>query len=496
MQINPLTGMDFYKGDHRNQYPKGTLEVSSNFTPRSNKWADEIAPRIDNKVVVYGLQFFIKDFLMDIWVNGFFKQPKEKVVAYYKRRMDNALGEGAITMEHIEALHDLGYLPIKIKALPEGERSPIGVPQLTIVNTHPDEDVFFWLTNYLESVMSCYLWKLTTNATTAFEYKQILTKYAKKTGTPLDFVQFQAHDFSLRGLSGIYDAKASGSAHLTSFYGTDTVPAIDFLEEFYNADVTKGPVGFSVPATEHSVMCMGEEEHELDTFRRLINDIYPKGIVSIVSDTWDFWQVISEYTIELKNDIMSRDGKVVFRPDSGDPVDIICGDTHAPTDSPEYKGAVEVLWDVFGGTTENGFKTLDSHVGLIYGDSITLERAETILSRLMAKGFASGNIVFGVGSYTYQYVTRDNHGFAMKATSGVVNGERREIFKNPKTDDGIKKSAKGLLRVEKLNGTYVLYDQQTVEQETQGELKVVYIDGKLIVDHTLDEIRARLDAQL
>lgn len=494
MNINPTTAIDFYKAGHKPQYPDGTTEVYSNFTPRSNKWAEAIAPRIDNKVVVYGLQFFIKDFLMDIWINGFFNKPKAEVVAAYKRRMDTALGVDAIPMDHIEALHDLGYIPIKIKSLPEGARAPIGVANDTMVNTHPD---FSWFTNYLESVKSCYQWKLTTNATTAFEYKQILTKYARLTDTPKEFVQFQAHDFAFRGLSGVYDAKSSGSAHLTSFYGTDTVPAIDFLEEFYNADVTKELVGASVPATEHSVMCMGEEEHELETFRRLINKIYPAGIISIVSDTWDFWQVVSEYTVVLRDEIMGRDGKVVFRPDSGDPVDIICGDTRAPKDSPEYKGAVEVLWEIFGGTTtETGYKMLDSHVGLIYGDSITLERAETILSRLMAKGFASGNIVFGIGSYTYQHVTRDNHGFAMKATSGIVNGERREIFKDPKTDCGLKKSAKGLLRVELEDGLYVQYDQQTEAQETTGELKTVYQDGKLIVDHTLAEIRARLEAEL
>jgi nicotinamide phosphoribosyltransferase len=494
MNINPLTAIDFYKADHRNQYPKGTSEVYSNFTARSNRLAKFIEDGHDNKIVMFGLQYFLKNFLIDLWNEQFFNKDKGKVVAVYKRRMDCALGENAIGVEHIEALHDLGYLPIKIKALPEGARVPIGVPVLTVVNTHPE---FFWLTNYIESVISCYLWKPITSATTAFEYKRLLTKYALITATDLEFVPFQAHDFSFRGLSSLQDSALSGAAHLTSFCGTDTVPAIDFLEDYYNVDANNYPVGFSVPATEHSVMCMGTQNQELETFRRLINQTYPTGIVSIVSDTWDFWQVITQFLVDLKPDVMARDGKVVIRPDSGDPVKIICGDPDADIASPAHKGAIQCLWDTFGGSqTATGYKLLDEHIGLIYGDSITLERAQQIMQGLAKKGFASGNVVLGVGSYTYQYVTRDNHGFAMKATSGVVNGERREIFKDPKTDSGTKRSAKGLLRVEMQQGSYTLFEQQTPAQERQGALEVVFENGIITKEQSLAQIRARLDSQL
>lgn len=493
MKINPLTAIDFYKADHRSQYPVGTTEVYANFTPRSAALA-KVADGFDKKIVFFGLQYFIKHFLIEAWNDQFFKQPKEKVVGAYKRRMDASLGKDSISVDHIAALHDLGYLPIRIKALPEGSRVPIGVPVLTIVNTKPD---FFWLTNYLESVISCYLWKPVTSATIAFEYRRLLTQSALATGGNLDFVRFQAHDFSYRGLSGMQDACISGAAHLTSFWGTDTVPAIDFVEEYYNADAEKEPVGFSVPATEHSVMCMGMQDGELETFRRLIKDVYPAGIVSIVSDTWDFWRVITEYVLILKDDILKRDGKLVIRPDSGDPIKIVCGDPDAPAGTPEHKGAIECLWDVFGGTiTDKGFRRLDSHIGLIYGDSISLERAQEIMKGLIAKGFSSDNIVLGVGSFTYQYVTRDNFGFAMKATSGIVKGERRDIFKSPKTDSGTKKSAKGLLRVEEENGVYKLYDQQTEEQEKQGCLKAVYEDGKILVDYKLSDIRSRVDNEV
>ncbi len=494
MNINPLTAIDFYKADHRRQYPEGTTEVYANFTPRSSRLANVIDGRFDNRVVFFGLQYFIKGFLIEGWNKGFFQQPNEDILNKYKRRMDTALGAGAINIDHIADLHDLGYLPIKIKALQEGERCPIGVPCLTVVNTKPE---FFWLTNYLESVISAYLWKPITSATTAFEYRKILEEYAEVTDTDKEFIQFQAHDFSFRGMCGIEDSALSGVGHLCSFVGTDTVAAIDLAEDYYGADATEELVGCSVPATEHSVMCMGMKDGELETFRRLICDLYPSGIVSIVADTWDFWKAVTEYTVTLKEEILSRDGKVVIRPDSGDPVKIIAGDPDAAEGSPEYKGAIECLWDIFGGKiTETGHKLLNEHIGLIYGDSITLERAHQILENLSKKGFASGNVVFGVGSYTYQYVTRDSFGFAMKATSGVVNGERRDIFKDPKTDAGTKKSAKGLLRVEKEKGTYVLYDNQSEEEEKGGALEIVFQDGELKRECTLVDIREKLTAAL
>ena len=396
-------------------------------------------------------------------------------------------------VDHIEALHDLGYLPLRIKALPEGSRVNMRVPVLTVINTDPR---FFWLTNYIETVLSAELWKSCTTATIAYEYKRLLTQYAIKTGAPLDFVPVQGHDFSSRGMSGMYDAAQSGVGHLTSFIGTDSVASIDYAEEYYNAT---GVIGVSVPATEHSVMCMGTEDSELETFKRLICELYPSGVVSIVSDTWDFWRVITEFTVALKPEILARQpnalglAKLVFRPDSGDPVKIICGDPDAKVGSPAYKGAVECLWEVFGGTTtDQGYKVLNERVGLIYGDSITLDRAQHILEGLEAKGFASNNLVFGIGSFTYNYLTRDTFGFAVKATWGQVNGVGRELFKDPITDSGVKKSAKGLLRIEESENGFTLFDEQTAEQEQGGALKTVFENGKLQYECTLDQIRERL----
>ncbi len=490
MKMNPLMLIDFYKADHRRQYPEGTEVVYSNFTPRKSRQAG------NDDLVFFGLQYFVKEYLIKQWNESFFNVPKDKVVAAYKRRMDNALGKGSISIEHIEELHDLGYLPLIVKGLPEGTIVSSKIPVVTVYNTQPK---FFWLTNYLESLMSAILWKPATSATTAFQYRKTFNYYAINTVSDkdIDFVYWQGHDFSFRGMSGIEDACISAAGHLLSFYGTDTVPAIDFHELYYNANSDQELIGGSVPATEHSVMCMGTKENEIATFERLIVELYPKEIVSIVSDTWDFWKVITEFLPQLKSKILARDGKVVIRPDSGDPVKIIIGDKDAAPGSPEFKGAIECMWEIFGGTiTDKGYKLLDSHIGLIYGDSITLQRQKEILEGLKQKGFASFNVVLGIGSYTYEYVTRDTYGFAMKATYGEVNGEGRNIFKDPKTDDGTKKSAKGLLAVHEINGELKLKDECSWEEEKGGLLKTVFENGKVMNEQSLSQIRERINKQL
>ncbi len=491
MKISPILLKDGYKVGHKFQYPEGTTLVYSNLTPRKSR-----TEGFDH-IVFFGLQYFIKEYLMHQFDENFFKMPKEEALKMYRRRIDNYLGKDCISYDHIADLHDLGYLPLEIKALTEGSLVPMRVPIFTIKNTKPE---FFWLTNMLETLMSTILWKPCTSATTAFHYLKTFTKYADETvGNDHSFIPWQGHDFSFRGMSGIEDASMSGAGHLLSFSGTDTIPAIDLLEQYYNSDCEKELIGGSVAATEHSVLCMGTKEGEIGTFERLITKVYPEGIVSIVSDTWDFWAVITEFLPILKEKIIKRNGKVVIRPDSGDPVKIIVGDPDAPVGTPEHKGAIECLWETFGGTiTPQGYKLLDAHIGLIYGDSITLARQTAILEGLKQKGFASYNVVLGIGSYTYEYVTRDTYGFAMKATYGEVNGEGRAIFKDPKTDDGTKKSAKGLMAVHRNSetGELELKDQCTWAEEAEGELKTVFLDGKLIVDVSLGEIRARVKGEL
>jgi len=483
--MNPLLLTDGYKTGHHQQYPKGTTLVYSNFTPRSNKYA----PKGCDKVVSFGQQMVIQQ-IHEAFQNEFFSKPKDDVCGEMKRELSMYLGTD-YDVSHFEALHDLGYLPIRVKAIEEGTLVPMKVPVLTIYNTHPD---FYWITNYLETIISNLLWKPMTSATIAHAYRKVLTKWQEKTDAEKGwFIDWQGHDFSMRGMDSVDAVISSGLGHLTSFSGTDSLPTLYGARKYYNED---GFIGGSVNATEHSVMCAGGADDEVGTFKRLL-ETYPTGILSIVSDTWDLWKVCTEHVVTLKEEILGRDGKLVIRPDSGDPVDILCGkfnDKGEPVSKyrniPIDKGVIELLWDVFGGTiNEQGYKVLDSHIGAIYGDSITIDRADKICSRLESKGFASTNVVLGIGSFTYQYNTRDTFGFAMKATYVEANGEGRAIFKDPITDDGTKKSATGLLMV---SDELKLIDKVSWDLEPHGALQNIYLDGYFINKTTLTEIRNRL----
>lgn len=490
--MNPFLATDGYKTGHHSMYPQKTTLVYSNFTPRSNKYA----PKGCDKVMSFGQQMVVGQ-INSMFHDEFFSKPKQQVCGEIQREYSMYLNS-PFDVSHIEELHDLGYLPIEVKALPEGTLVPMGVPVLTIKNTMPQ---FYWLTNFLETLISNLLWKPMTSATIALGYRRLMSDWCLKTDKEaIDFVGFQGHDFSMRGMDSLDATISSGLGHATSFLGSDSLPVIHGARKYYGE---KEFVVGSVNATEHSVMCAGSKGDELGTFRYLMNQ-FPEGILSIVSDTWDLWKVCTEYLPELKEEILSRDGKIVIRPDSGDPVDIICG-TNSDVSANTYhqdakgKGVIELLWDVFGGTVnEQGYKVLDPHIGAIYGDSITLERAENIFKRLEAKGFASTNVVLGIGSFTYQFNTRDTFGFAMKATYVEIDGIGREIFKDPITDDGTKKSAKGLLAVyqNEYNGEYELHDQVTWEQEKTGELKTIFKDGEYSDPVTLTEVRARVTNNL
>jgi nicotinamide phosphoribosyltransferase len=489
--------MDGYKLGHRAQYPEGTERVMSNLTPRST--------RVDgvNEVVFFGLQYFLQEFLGKEF-DLFFGDPVDRVVERYARRVNGYLGpDNGVGTEHIRELHELGYLPLVFKAWPEGSRVPIGMPMVTVENT---DDRFFWLVNYLETLLSCELWLPITSATTGLHFRERMNRWAQETGGDLDFVNWQGHDFSMRGMGSAVDAAKSGAAHLLSFWGTDTVPALDFIDEYYPGSPEDAVIGGSVAATEHSVMCAGGKDDELDTYSRLM-DIYPGSnpegfqILSVVSDTWDLWNVLTNILPQLREKILARNGKLVIRPDSGDPVKIICGDYDADPYSPAGLGVVELLWREFGGTVnEAGYKVLDSHIGVIYGDGISPDRCERICAGLAANGFASTNVVFGLGSYTYQYVTRDTYGMAMKATWVQIDGVGSSIFKKPVTDDGGKFSATGRLAVT-VNGDYWnsvgqpkyhLIQNATPEQEAKSLLTEVWRDGEFVRYESFQVIRDRV----
>lgn len=482
----PANLADVYKVGHRSMYPEGMTGLQSNWTPRGSR-----VPNVTD-VVFFGLQAFLQRYLVDYFHDKFFGVPVEQAVGRHQARVESILGQ-PFNVDHWRALHALGYLPLRFSALPEGTEVPLRVPCYLVENTHPD---FAWLVNYIESVMSAEVWKPMTSATTALHLRRLLDAWAQLTSTTPAFVDWQGHDFSFRGMGGLDDASASGAGHLLCFAGSDSIPAMDWTDTYYSEDPSKVRfVGGSVPATEHSVMCAGGQEGEAETILRLL-DKHPTGILSVVSDTWDLWKVLTETLRrpDVYAKIMAREGKFVVRPDSGDPADILCGDPSPTAGFAESKGVVELLWDTFGGTVNaKGYKVLDAHIGTIYGDAITYDRAGEICSRLEAKGFASTNIVLGVGSFTYQYVTRDTFSMAMKATWCAVNGEGRAMSKAPVTDRSGKKSARGrLAALRDAHGHLYLVENATPEQEAASCYTPVWENGAFLKRWTFREIAQRV----
>lgn len=528
-KINSLYLTDGYKVGHKAMLAEGTTKLYGTWIPRSVKHA----PKGVTKVVSFGQQLVWK-WLHDEFQDNFFNQSKNTALSFTK---DMSLYLGLeYDGKHFEELWDLGYLPIKVKALPEGIETETNIPHMTFVNT---VDGFAWLTLYLETVVSALAWKPSTAATIAKLYRRQAEEWVAKTDpTNMWLVDYLCHDFSARGLDPM-SQYLIGLGHATSFKGSDTLPVIPASRYFYGVKEDEMPI-FSVNASEHSVsttkiFTVGEQQMIADWLQT-----FPKGILSIVADTFDLWKLITEYLPANKEAIMARDGKLVIRPDSGDPVDILCGykrrnltsiknDStgiwYANTDNKgnllsdwtkiteaEYKGVIELLWDVFGGTVnEQGYKVLDPHIGAIYGDSITPERQRQIYERLAAKGFAATNIVLGVGSFTYQYNTRDTLGFAAKGAwfevkepkeyseDGLDFGGTKKsynIYKDPVTDDGTKKSLKGLLHVnwDAVKGGYFVKTECTPEEENVGLLQVIYEDGKFYNRTTLSEVRKNLSS--
>lgn len=525
---------DFYKWAHPHLMLDGITEMYGNFTSRHGKLSNI---KGNEEVTFVGLQYFIKDVLIREWNETFFSQPKEDVISEVKLIARSALGATDYDTSHLEELHDLGYMPVSIKALPEGVSVPYGVAPVTFVNT---VEGFGWLEGFLETSFSCENFPIQTSATTARAYLKRTIEAFDAAGLPHDLVPFMCHDFSFRGCFGRHAAAMSGFGHLTAFAGTDTIPSILFAKKYYGADLNSELVGASVNATEHSITTSAiaafmEEDPSLTKLEAEVKYVEylmeqaPTGILSHVSDSFDFWAFVSEGLPILKEKILGREGKLVIRPDSGDPVKVLTGLRIFDGDSStirytksqvrsiaktqeydayiydgvvfeignvvdttpntyEVKGLIECLGDLFG-TTESptGLKLLHDNIGAIYGDSITLERQDQIISRLEAKGYA-GVVVLGIGSFSYQYITRDTHGSAVKSTFAVRDGVEFDVCKDPVTDRK-KKSAKGLLRIELEDGKYVQYDQQTREQEQQGELREVFRDGNLLIETTLEEIR-------
>lgn len=484
--LDTLVETDAYKVSHVTMGEPGIRTVFSNLTARGTR-----IPYISDGTVFFGLQAVLKQ-ITHKW-EAFFALDEgelDALMGQYREFIANLMGTvpSQVDDSHFRVLYSIGHLPLRVRAFKEGSVVPIKVPYFTIENTDPRVP---WLTNYLETTLSANLWQPITSATLSWAARRMLDDAAEKSSSTPEAVDFQGHDFSYRGLENDAAAAASGAAHLVSFRGTDTLPAIRYVDRFYPGD--NGIVGMSVPASEHSIMTAGGRDGEFAVFERLI-DQHPTGIVSLVSDSYDLWKVLQDFMPRLKDKIMAREGRIVLRPDSGDPELILCGDPSAPEGSPERKGAVKLLEEVFGSTVnEKGFKELDPHIGLIYGDGIGYERAKAITDNLMRQGYASTTVVVGFGSYTFQYQTRDTFKMAVKATWVDVNGEGRDIFKDPITDDGTKKSAAGRLAVRRMmSGKPYLIERATPEQEEDQVLELVFEDGVFKREQSFADVRETL----
>lgn len=561
-RLPALLATDSYKLGHPEQYPKGTSFLFSNMTARKNNFPSNM-----EGVVVFGIQYFV-EYLTGLWQDTFFSRPKDEVTQEYWR-YTRALGL-EVDITHIEELWDLQYLPLEVRGLIEGTVAPWRVPFISINSTHPTK--FAWLVTYIESLESNTIWPATMAATIGNEFYKLAKRYEVETSDMEGFSSYQFHDFGYRGQTSP-ESIGIGMGHLVANKGTDTLAGLWGINTYYH---TLEGVAGSVPATEHSVMMMGTKEKEQETYGRLL-DIYPTGIISVVSDTWDLWKVITEYVPVWKNKIMERDGKLVLRPDSGNPEEILCGieipkysDMEEAKDevedwarqeaaeacegaynfgddeysrivevdnvfykitvrieygrhdktyyyideskvvgskvielTPAQKGVVRLLWEIFGGTVNSkGYRQLDSHIGTIYGDSISFKTAESIFKNLKSQGFASTNIVLGIGSDVYQHNTRDIFGLAVKVTYGeVTNPETGEVTcfqleKNPVTDSGTKKSAKGWFYVsEEDDNSLVLHagmDRPALRDLPNDAYVTYFRNGVKAKPYSFFEIRANL----
>lgn len=321
---------DVYKNSHILFLPPRDQlsDMVVNFTARSAKYSNIPKKYFNNKIVMYGLQYVIKYYLIEL-ANDFFCREKTLLIKNYKNRFEHILNRTDLPEpEHFAALHDLRYLPLEIRALPEGELVDIGVPLFTCTATEKGYD---WLALYVESALISLSWKMITSATTGYYLRKILSSYAEKTNVPDYFVDIQAHDFSFRGNCGIVDSVTTSSGFSLSFVGSDTTPVIDFYNYYYRGGSYKGQIISSVIATEHNVTTLHGQEGELNFIKDLIVK-FKDNVISIVSDTYDYFNVVKYFCSDEIKDIVMKRGettgvfsRVVLRPDSGEPLSIICG---------------------------------------------------------------------------------------------------------------------------------------------------------------------------
>lgn len=476
---------DTYKNTNPDAMPEGLIKLASYITPRKSMFKNI------NKVVFFGLQGFIQEFLIDLVNETFFERDKEEVLAEYKSYLDTQIGEQSYDLSRIAALHDLGYLPIKMKALPEGSLVNMGVPCIELTNTHPD---FAWVVQWIECIAQSELFGTCNWATMAHEYRKLANDFYEKTTDGANPAMAMA-DFGFRGL-GVDNGIRASSSWLLSFDKTSTIPAMQYIDKMYNAECAKNHIGMGAVSLEHATVCSNLAicETEESLLRRLLTTVYKDTSFSYVSDSFDYWSLVNDTLPKLKKEIMEHNGKFLVRPDSGDIVEISVK-------------TVQKLYEIFGGSVNSkGYKELNPKVGIIYGDGCQYSKIEEIWTKLEKLGFAADTILFGVGAFSFTAMctpedgmvclTRDTFGFAMKSTDCVINGKEYTIQKNPKTDQNhLKKSHKGLCCVTKDGDDYVCRDGYTSETLPADNLLItVYRDGQFVRTTNFANIRERLNA--
>ena len=477
---------DTYKHTHSRMYPKNLTKLVSYLTPRKNM--SEAFPNM----VFFGLQAFIYDHLVRGFHEDFFSVKWSVIEDTYRTYMDTQIGTENAMLEQFKALHELGYLPLEIRALPEGTVVNMGIPVVEMTNTDPD---FAWLVQWVECILQAELWAPCAYATIGKAYHDVAAKYYEMTTDGADPFMAMA-DFGMRGMSCIEDSIRASASWLLSFDKTSTIPALAYIDEYYYANTHKNRIGRGAVSTEHSVMGanFAIDGDEITFVKRLLTELYPNTSFSMVSDTYDYWNMVENIIPACKGEIMAHNGKLLIRPDSGDIVDISIR-------------TIETLWNTFGGTINNkGYKELDPHIGLIYGDGCTLNRVRKIYAELETRGFAATNIVFGVGAFCFHalfdendkmtVVTRDTFGMAMKATYGEFGDKKLFIYKDPKTDKGsLKKSHKGCCAVmpDKENGGFRCLDQiEGPVADYRTALNAVFYNGCVLGTQNFMDIRRRL----
>lgn len=514
--MNPALACDYYKIGHPFMQPPKTTRVYSTWTARSNKYHPGC-----EKTVVFGYQYTIRRFFKEFFDENFFSVPIEQLEDEYNEMISATFNPKYADFSKFRKLHELGYLPITVMGLPEGSIIPIGIPDHVIYNTHPD---FAWLPQYLEDIWSSNNWLPSTSATTAYYRRKLLRPYVMKTcDDPENVLNHMCGDFSMRGHTSMDAAAISGAAHALSFDRTATILSNSLIKKYYKSEEY---AMMGTPSLEHSVVEQGvawmknrladgslpeyttsyvkqaiKDNWETNLIAEmcfilyLINEVQPTGIMTYVSDTYDYWSVITKILPTIKDEILSRHGTFSVRPDSGDPFKIICGDPYAEPGSVEFKGTMYCLFEIFGNKKNNkGYSILPSQIRMIYGDAITAEITLKVCEAFAAQHWAMNNICFGIGAYTYQYVTRDTRGYAIKATyCEHEDYGATPIFKSPKTAPW-KKSLKGCVAVEKVDGGYKVLDNLDLEDSIAGDITlydVKFCNGQILNEETFEAIRER-----